>query len=53
MGENVITWFCSGAGLDDDIEIGDTLLLTGTVKKHQVYNGVKQTVLNRCKAVKI
>ena len=53
MGENVLTWFCSGAGLSDDIEKGDTILLTGTVKKHQIYNGVKQTVLNRCKAVKI
>ena len=53
MGENVLTWFCSGAGLDEDIEKGDTILLTGTVKKHQIYNGVKQTVLNRCKAVKI
>lgn len=53
MGENILTWFCSGAGLDEDIEKGDTILLTGTVKKHQIYNGVKQTVLNRCKAVKI
>ncbi len=53
MGDNVLTWFCSGAGLDEDIEKGDTILLTGTVKKHQIYNGVKQTVLNRCKAVKI
>lgn len=53
MGDNVLTWFCSGMGLPDDIEKGDTILLTGTVKKHQIYNGVKQTVLNRCKAVKI
>ena len=53
MGDNVLTWFCSGAGLDEDIENGDAILLTGTVKKHQIYNGVKQTVLNRCKAVKI
>ena len=53
MGDNVLTWFCSGAGLDEDIENGDTILLTGTVKKHQIYNGVKQTVLNRCKAIKI
>lgn len=53
MGDNVLTWFCSGAGLNEDIENGDTVLLTGTVKKHQIYNGVKQTVLNRCKAIKI
>ena len=53
MGDNVLTWFCSGAGLDEDIKNGDTVLLTGTVKKHQIYNGVKQTVLNRCKAIKI
>jgi hypothetical protein len=30
-------------------EIGNTYLLTGTVKKHSEFRGVKQTELNRCK----
>lgn len=48
MGDNVLTWFCSGKGIDPDIEVGDAVLLTGTVKDHKKYNGVKQTYLNRC-----
>ena len=48
MGDNVLTWFCSGKGIDPDIEVGDAVLLTGTVKEHKIYNGVKQTYLNRC-----
>jgi hypothetical protein len=48
MGDNVLTWFCSGKGIDPDIEVGDEVLLTGTVKDHKEYNGVKQTYLNRC-----
>lgn len=28
---------------------GDTMQITGTVKEHSEYNGVKQTVLTRCK----
>lgn len=53
MDENVLTWFCSGRGLSEDIHNGDTVFLTGTVKKHEVYNGVKQTILTRCKVVKM
>jgi len=49
-GENVLVWFCSGKGLPQNIEIGDTFLLTGTVKDHKERNGVKQTVLTRCVA---
>lgn len=48
LGDNVLTWFCSGKGIDPDIEIGETVLLTGTVKDHKIYNGVKQTIVNRC-----
>lgn len=48
MGDNVLTWFCSGKGIDPDIEVGDVVLLTGTVKDHKIYNGIKQTYLNRC-----
>ena len=48
LGDNVLTWFCSGKGIDPDIEVGEAVLLTGTVKDHKIYNGVKQTYLNRC-----
>lgn len=43
--ENVLTWITTSC---PDIEIGDQILLTGTVKDHKEYKGVKQTVLSRC-----
>lgn len=30
------------------VDPGDSIKLRGTVKQHSVYNGVKQTILNRC-----
>lgn len=48
QGENVLIWFCSGKGIDPEIEVGQMVLLTGTVKDHKEYNGVKQTYLTRC-----
>lgn len=48
MGDNVLTWFCSGKGIDPEIEVGQMVLLTGTVKDHKIYNGTKQTYLTRC-----
>ena len=51
--ENVLVWFCSGRGLDDTIQVGDEILLTGTVKAHDEYNGIKQTRLNRCIAKRV
>lgn len=48
LDENVLTWFTSGKGVPAGIEIGDFVLLTGTVKEHKEYNGVKQTILSRC-----
>lgn len=46
--ENILVWFCSGKPIDKEINIGDEILLTGTVKAHDEYNGIKQTKLNRC-----
>lgn len=43
---NALTWFASR---DQGVEIGDTVRLTGTVKKHDEYRGEAQTVLTRCK----
>ena len=34
-------------------EIGDRLTLKGTVKEHDEYRGVKQTVLTRCKVIEV
>lgn len=44
-GENVLVWMTSSC---KDIEIGEELLLTGTVKEHSEYKGIKQTKLSRC-----
>lgn len=41
----VLIWWTNAAAGDE----GETLLLDGTVKKHEVYRDEKQTVLSRCK----
>lgn len=43
--DDVLIWMTSSC---KEIEIGDELLLTGTVKEHSEYKGVKQTKLSRC-----
>ena len=45
-GGNVLVWITEK---NPQKEIGDTFQITGTVKEHSVYKGVKQTVLTRCK----
>ena len=42
---NVYTWFASGL---QDLAKGDRVKVRGTVKKHDEFRGVKQTVLSRC-----
>lgn len=44
---NVYIWYAS-----TPIDTDNTYLIYGTVKKHEEYRGVKQTVLTRCKAQK-
>ena len=44
--ENVLVWMTSSC---KDIEVGEEFFLTGTVKEHKIYKGVKQTILSRCK----
>lgn len=44
--DNIITWFTS---TEPDIEVGESYLLSGTIKDFQEYKGEKQTVLKRCK----
>ena len=46
--ENVLVWFTSCPPDADKAVVGNEYLLTGTVKDHKVYNGEKQTYLNRC-----
>jgi len=45
---NNLTWFNSGA---NRLEDGANLTITGTVKKHDIYQGQKQTALTRVKAI--
>ena len=47
-GENVLVWISSSCKVQ--LQEGDEVLITGTVKDHKEYNGVKQTVLTRCSA---
>lgn len=42
---NIATWFTSRP---PGVEKGDAVLLTGTVKKHDRYEGTAQTILSRC-----
>lgn len=44
-GEDILIWFTQK---DLDFEEGQTVLLTGTVKKHDEYKGAKNTQLSRC-----
>lgn len=44
-GKNVLVWITSSC---KDIEEGEEILLTGTVKEHSEYKGIKQTKLSRC-----
>jgi hypothetical protein len=39
------------AGWVHDVEIGDTVTLTATVKEHETYEGNKSTLVTRCKVV--
>jgi len=48
--DNLFTWFASG---EHDCRKGDQVIVTGTVKKHEEYLGVKQTTITRCKIEKL
>jgi hypothetical protein len=43
---NSFSWFSSN---EYNVEVGDTIKVRGTVKKHDEYKGEKQTILTRCK----
>jgi hypothetical protein len=46
---NAAVWFSSGRAL----KIGKTYEIKATVKEHGEYNGIKQTVLSRCKEAEV
>jgi hypothetical protein len=43
-GGNLLTWFAS---TDPDVKLGEEYRITATVKKHDDYQGTKQTVITR------
>ena len=43
---NMFTWFASGY---TDLERSDRINIRGTVKKHDEYRGIKNTLITRCK----
>ena len=45
VGDDVLVWFTAK---DLDLEKGQAVDLTGTVKKHEEFRGVKTTQLSRC-----
>ncbi len=49
--DNLLVTFASG-GFGDDTNIEDRITIRGTVKKHDEFKGVKQTVLNRVQLAK-
>jgi hypothetical protein len=45
---NIFTWFASKEAVG---EVGQTLKLKATIKKHEDYKGMKQTLISRCTVV--
>jgi len=43
----ILIWFASG--INEQLDQGDTAVITGTIKDHQDYQGNKQTIITRCK----
>lgn len=49
QGDNILVWFTTSPPDEKDAIVGHQYSLTGTVKDFKIYNGVKQTILSRCK----
>lgn len=47
--DNVFIWKTST--VIRDLELGDKVIVTGTIKEHKEYNNERQTVLTRCRTV--
>lgn len=48
---NVVKWFASREALGGPEVTGNVVKIKGTIKKHEDFNGLKSTVLTRCKAL--
>lgn len=48
-GGNLFTWFASDY---TDLARGDRMTIKGTIKKHETYRDIKQTILTRCNFTK-
>jgi len=46
---NLFAWFASN---DQELGSGDEITITGTVKSHNEFHGIKETIITRCKVVK-
>lgn len=46
---NVLTWFATGSAGAIPEDVGKAFVIKGSVKEHSLYQGVKQTILTRCK----
>jgi hypothetical protein len=46
---NLYTWFSTNGALGEETDVA--VHITGTVKKHEEFNGSKRTVLTRCKSI--
>ena len=46
---NNLTWF-NGGKTGEEFDVGEKILIAGSVKKHDNYRGQEQIVLTRCKA---
>ena len=44
---NILMWKTS-TDFGGDVSVGDNIKIKGTIKKHDEYQGVKQTILTRC-----
>lgn len=49
---NILTWFASNRyylpEVDREIDAGDRIVVNASVKKHETYKGINQTVVTRC-----
>jgi len=45
---NYLVWFCTS---DNDLDEGQSYNVKATIKKHDLYNGVKQTLVNRVSVI--
>jgi len=49
---HLFVYFKSGY-FDEVVDPGDQIILKGTIKRHEIFNNVKQTVLTRCSITKL